>query len=39
LLSGTRAIEVNQKLQNPEDQDMGVPRNMTGIGARMKEAG
>lgn len=39
FFSGRLPVHVQQELQNPEVQNAGMPRNMTAVGAKMKQAG
>lgn len=39
FFSGRLPMHVQQTLSNPEDPTMGVPRNMTVIAAKMRQAG
>ena len=35
---GRLPVHVNQNLQNPDQPNQGIPRNMTGMAAKMKLA-
>lgn len=39
MISGRFPVHVQTSLANPEDPDCGVPRNMTGIGWKLKQGG